>query len=424
MTERAFVVGDLHLGAGAGDPLEDFQDDDVFARFCERISDSDTTLVLNGDIVDFAQIPPFDVPKPAHLLWPEAASVTKVETALAAHRDFFAALARLIRAGGRVRMLIGNHDLDMIWPQVQTLIARALGQPSTSQLEFTVGATRFHGVHIEHGHHFTPENCPREPEKFVHSGPNGVAYLERVWGTDFMLQFYNDLERSHPYADNVKPMVTVMWHGLRQGWIRGRDLLRLMLFLKRRGVPWRGIASSVLSEREPLSAATVAAAFDDPNWYRVVLERAQDPDFVAALELAASELEPEEQRLSSEATRVEIPAPVVNEDEAATLGVFRDDRELRAARERLASPGVTHVVFGHTHAAVDGALKGRLFNYGTWLKHLDLKSEQVAAKIKAEGITLDMLKDDRLYSVNRLAVRIDADNNYESKVRLVDEATL
>lgn len=428
MRERGYVIGDLHLGAGPGDPLEDFRDDDVFADFCGRIAGPETTLLLNGDVIDFAQIPPFDVPKPAHLLWAEPASVVKVEQAISGHPGFFAALAELIARGGRVRYLVGNHDLDVVWPAVQARLAAALGGPSRDQLVFEPGASRFHGVHVEHGHHFTPENCPREPLAFVHEH-DGVRYLERVWGTDFMLQFYNELERTHPFADNVKPMLTVVWHGLRKGWIGGRTLARLFLFLKRRGVPWRAIVGATLAGREEVSGAAAAAAFEDPAWAEAVLDRVRTDDaFVDELNRGLAELEPGEHALAADTAPVETAppgaAPGEREPAPTTLGLFREDRELRAARERLAGDGVTHVVFGHTHVPLDGALDGRLFNYGTWLPSLDLKSPHVKAKIDREGLQLEHLRDDRLYTPDRRVVRIDADPTYEARVRLVpvDEA--
>lgn len=434
MTERAYVVGDLHLGAGPDDPLEDFFDDDVFARFCERIAGPETTLLLNGDIIDFAQIPPFDVPRPAYLLWPEAASLHKLEVALAAHPGFFAGLAGFVGKGGRVRFLIGNHDLDMIWPKVKWRMHAALGAPPTEQLAFDVGAHRFHGVHVEHGFRFTPENCPRDPDAFCYPGPGGELYLERVWGTDFMLQFYNDLERTHPYADNVKPMMTVAWHGLRKGWIGGRTLARLLLFLKGRlgqpgnsVVPWGGLISTYLDDPPPLTPAGAAAAFDDPAWTEAVLERArEDAGFVEELQAAVDELEPGERHVVSAPEQIEAADPRLGRAgdaaTAGTLGLFREDRELRAGRDRLAAPGVTHVVFGHTHDIVDGELDGRLFNYGTWLPSLDLADAHVRAKIAASGLTQDMLKDRSLYTVVRRAVRIDADpSGYAAHVRLVSD---
>jgi UDP-2,3-diacylglucosamine pyrophosphatase LpxH len=423
MSARGYVAGDFHLGAGPGDPLEDFRDDDLFAKCCGRIAGPETTLILNGDIIDFAQIPPFDVPKAANLLWTEQASLTKLRVALTEHGEFFAALAAFLKKGSRVEFLIGNHDLDMVWPAVQAELATELGSPPRDCLRFTIGATVFHGVHVEHGHHFTPENCPRVTDQFLSAGPGGVPYLERVWGTDFMLRFYNQLERDYPFADKVKPMLTVVWHGLRQGWIGGGEIARFFLFLKRRGIPWSGIASAVLSPPTQLTPASAAATFDAPAWKQAILERGRrDPEFVIALNEAVAELDPAEQRLATTSEKIETLDPSLgNDGSSATLGVIRDDRELRAGRDRLGGAGITHVVFGHTHAVVDGELGGRLFNHGTWLKHLDLKAEHVKAKIKQDGITLEVLKDDRLYAADRRLVRIDADPHYQAQVRLVTD---
>jgi UDP-2,3-diacylglucosamine pyrophosphatase LpxH len=427
MTARGYVVGDLHLGCR--DELEDFEQDDEFARFCERIAGPETTLMLNGDIIDFAQIPPFDVPRPAYLLWNEAASLVKLEAALAAHPGFFAGLRSFLGKGGSVRFIVGNHDLDMVWPKVQLRMWKALGEPATERLAYDMGAHLFHGVHVEHGFRFTPENCPRDPDAFCYPGPGGELHLERVWGTDFILQFYNDLERTHPYADNVKPMKTVVWAGLKKGWLGARTIVRLLLFLKDRGVSWKGLASKWLAEPPPLTATEAAAAFEDLAWQEAVLERASvDPDgFTAELDAAMAELQPEERRLAGAATTVDVEGPAQRGSPAApVLGLFREERERRAARERLGLPGVTHVVFGHTHDvvdgnALDGDLKGRLFNYGTWLPSLNLKDAHIKAKIDRDGITLDLLKDSSLYTVERIAVRIDADAHYQATVRLVND---
>jgi UDP-2,3-diacylglucosamine pyrophosphatase LpxH len=421
MSERGYVIGDLHLGAGPDDPLEDFRDDEAFAKLCARIAGPDTTLILNGDIVDFAQIPPFDVPKPVHLLWPESTSLIKARIALAAHPDFFAGLRALLAKGGRIRWLHGNHDIDLVWPAVQRCFAEGLGTPPPDRLSFVIGATELHGVHVEHGHHFTPENCPRVPLEYCHPGPDGVLHLERVWGTDFMLQFYNQLERDYPFADKVKPMLTVVWHGLLKGWIGGRVLARLFLFLRKRGLSWTGLASATLDAASPLTAASAAGSFEDAAWKHVVIERARaDHGFVDALNQAIAELEPQEQRLATLRESIQTCDPRFDAG-GATLGLFREDRELRAARDRLARPGITHVVFGHTHTPIDGDLDGRLYNYGTWLPSLDLGAAHVKATLVAEGINLELLRDPGLYSVVRRLVRIDADPGYESKVRLVTD---
>ncbi len=108
----------------------------------------------------------------------------------------------------------------------------------------------------------------------------------------------------------------------------------------------------------------------------------------------------------------------------ATLGLFRDRREERAARERMNASGITGVVFGHTHEKVDGALDGCLYNYGTWLPSLDLGSPHVKAKVDAHGLTLDILKDSTMYRAERTVVRLTPEPPHRTRIELVtaDEA--
>ncbi len=425
MNKQAYVISDTHLGAGMDDPLEDFFQDDAFCAFLRKIARRGTTLYLNGDFVDFCQIAPFEVPKPMHLLWDETASLTKIETAIKAHADCFAALREFIAAGGRVVVIVGNHDLDLAWPGVQSSLRLVLGDVKDDRLKFVTGADVFEGVLIEHGHSFTPENCPRDPLDFFHLA-DGKLWLERVWGTDFMLQFYNQLERDHPYADNVKPMLSVAWAGLRKGWVGAREILRMLVFLKKRGIPWKGIASATLSNSQPIEPQLVAASFADLDWQQAIIQRMHtDPTFTKELSRAAAELAPDERAIatSPEPVSVGLDVKMMGESESKTMGLFRDDREHRAARKRLVGD-ISAVVFGHSHELVDGAtlegdLKNRLFNTGSWLPHLDLKSAPVRDKIKREGLSEQMFKDKSLYVVERWAARISSDGTQPASVQLV-----
>jgi UDP-2,3-diacylglucosamine pyrophosphatase LpxH len=429
MTEQAYVTSDLHIGCGGVDPhLEDFFQDTEFARFVDSIAAPGTTLFINGDFIDFAQIPPYDVPGPNHLLWHEDASVEKLEHALAAHPACFDALGRLLSSGAKLRILIGNHDLDLVWPRAQARLRGALGQPSAEALRFTVGIEEYHGVVIEHGHACTPENCPADAANFLHSWTDASGhtrdYLERVWGTDFMLGFYNELERRHAFADNVKPMASVMFHGLRAGWVGGRELVRLVVFLKRRGVPWRGIASSVLDDHAPPVAQDVLVGIAEDAWRGAVIERVTgDPEFVTEVERALAELPAEDRRLVAERepAAIELEEPDLGHVRGgAVLGLFRDAREERAAAAWLEMRAITAVVFGHTHAIVDGGLRGRLFNPGTWIPHLDLENPAVRERISTEGLTLDMLNDRNLYVTDRRAVHLVPRGDDPTEVKLVE----
>lgn len=419
MKLQAFVVGDLHLGAGSAEPeLEDFDQDDHLARFVERIARPGSALIINGDFIDFPQIPPYTVGPADHLLWDEEASLAKLELALAAHPRPFDALATFVKNGGELRIHVGNHDLDLAWPAVQERLRRAV----RGAIRFELSHSLYHGVHVEHGHMFTPENAPSHATAFIHShpAPGGEhRYLERVWGTDFMLQFYNELERKNPFADNVKPTLTAAYYGIKNRWVGGRHIMRLLLFLKRSGVPWAGVASAVLDGGA--SEVHVPESIADDAWRQVLGERmATDDAFREELHQVVKSLPPEQQALLTDPRTVRLDvADAETESHGATLGIFREERQLRAARERLKASGVTHVVFGHTHEEINGELGGCLFNPGTWLPHLDFNRADVKAKIKAHGLTRDMLRDAALYDRSRKVAHIVPDPAGRSRVEVV-----
>jgi hypothetical protein len=314
-----------------------------------------------------------------------------------------------------------NHDLDFAWPRVQQIVRGRIG--GGDRLSFIVGNTRYGGVLIEHGYQFTPENCPKDPVNFIHDHQEGgkvVRYLERVWGTDFMLQFYNELEKDHPYADNVKPMLRVLYYAVKKRWITVRDVLRLLLFLKRRGIQWKAVASTVLANTGEVEPALVRDNFVEGVWYDLISEGLEDEEFVESLHQALNELDKAEAALlvGGEPINLEVDPTDLVEDKSGTLGVFREAREPRAARKHLEKDGITAVVYGHTHEIVDG-YENFLFNPGTWLPHLDLAAPHVLAKLKAQGLTKEMLKDPSLYKVDRRAVLIEPNGVYQARVRLV-----
>jgi UDP-2,3-diacylglucosamine pyrophosphatase LpxH len=415
-----YVISDLHIGGGDADPkLEDFFQDEAFVGFVDGVRGPDATLFINGDFIDFAQIPPYDVPVPRHLLWPESASLEKLEHACRAHGACFDALARFAQAGELV-IHIGNHDLDLGWPAVQRRLSQRLGG---GRVRFELRSSRWHGVHIEHGHEFTPENALEAPEVWKHRwaapGQQAVEYLERVWGTDFMLEFYNGLERAYPFADNAKPTATVAFHGLRQRWIGGRELVRLVLFLKRRGVPWSGLSSALLGDENTVDK--VVDGIDDREWQTMLeTRRREDAAFEAEIVTAAATLSPDERAILAGPSAPLGVASQLPGGPSATLGLFRDDREHRAARDRMSEAGVTHVVFGHTHDVVDGELQGTLFNPGTWIPSLDVRADSVQAKLRvAGGLSLELLGDHRYWVTDRRAVEIRPNPPHTAQVRLL-----
>lgn len=184
MAERYLVVSDLHLC-----DVEEHDDgwkyyksarylfDEEFAgllrSFEEESAEGDElTLVLNGDIFDFDLVtavpdkPPWKVTpfERRRVLQPSAEkSAWKLERILSDHRRFVEALSDYMSRGHGVIYLLGNHDREFCFTEVQEVLLEALrrcraarGQPAEPM------AIRFEPwffykpgqLYIEHGQQF------------------------------------------------------------------------------------------------------------------------------------------------------------------------------------------------------------------------------------------------------------------------------
>ena len=144
------VVSDLHLCEA--EPIHpkyplwkkyktrEFFFDATFAGFLKQVSQmadgQEVELILNGDIFDFDSVtalpdqPPYTVTwlEKTRGLFPEAdKSVFKLNRILEDHTEWMDALRWFITCGHRVIIVIGNHDLELHWPQVQDVFFKHLG---------------------------------------------------------------------------------------------------------------------------------------------------------------------------------------------------------------------------------------------------------------------------------------------------------
>lgn len=95
-----------------------------------------TELVLNGDIFDFDTVAAIPDPAPFPVSWLERArglspeapkSLWKIRLILAHHPRVVDALRAWVADGNTLVFVIGNHDLELHWPQVQAELAATLG---------------------------------------------------------------------------------------------------------------------------------------------------------------------------------------------------------------------------------------------------------------------------------------------------------
>jgi UDP-2,3-diacylglucosamine pyrophosphatase LpxH len=424
--DLCYVISDLHIGDGKR--LDDFVDDALFAAWVGGLDGPSTTIVMNGDIIDFAQIPPLDIEAgvPSRLLWREWQSLEKLHHAYDAHPVVFDALGDFHGRGGSVRITVGNHDLDLAWPGVQAAIRQRLGATS-ERVTFAVMSTVFANVWIQHGHQFDKTNSTDDPEHFIHVGPDGHEYLERIWGTDFVLEFFNGIHDKLEFAANLKPQWQLVLQGLKHRWLGWRHFVRVVAFLARRGLPWDAIPDAVLGvDDEPPDLAWLDAYFSDEETALIIRDAIDELGPEAANELGLADLDASliaglrtAEAIDIVAAELGPPAPDVA-DGGTTLGIFRDRAEVRGARSCL-SAEIDHVVLGHTHGALDGEEiepGKKLFNPGTWIPHIDMRNPNVVAARAEHGLTKELLNSREFYRTDIFAIEIRADGSEPTLVSL------
>ncbi len=277
-THDLLVVSDLHLsegrlpiepaasggtlpdGAGRFSRNEDFFFDEQFERFLawyrDRPGERRWHLVINGDFLDFLQVIEVQGERGGErgLGTGPGETVRKLEQVAKGHWIFFEALAGFVNAGHAVTIVRGNHDVELHYPDVQQrlreLLVRAYQDRARRDLEYArrptrglVGETtvRFADwfyyeeklLWIEHGNQYEGENSFKYwLAPLLPADRNGKPReeIDLPLGSFFVRYFFNRVEETAPFADNVKPATRFVW------WLFSRHPATALRFVLRDGL--------------------------------------------------------------------------------------------------------------------------------------------------------------------------------------------
>jgi len=251
------VISDLHLSVGYNDQTgrysrnEDFFFDEEFRRFLEYLQKAKSPkkhLIIAGDLFDFLQVDgckalelyekykkggapiKFEITTKERkfgLGTEEDKTVWKLGVIADGHPVFFQALANFLSEGNCLSIITGNHDIELYWPQVQEALRdrianlfenTSMTKQQQQQKKESIKALidfypwfyydKTHKAYIEHGNQYDPLNsfryflCPL-------LGPESDKLLLPI-GSFFVRYFFNKLEASNPFADNIKPPTKYM----------------------------------------------------------------------------------------------------------------------------------------------------------------------------------------------------------------------
>ncbi|MBN1901034.1 hypothetical protein JW926_06885 [Candidatus Sumerlaeota bacterium] len=215
-------ISDLHLGCG--DELEDFilwrktelplsktsRDIQkglagihrVFSHFIDHILDLGEKkgvkpeIVLLGDTFDLLQVLPEERTNPQ-----------KIDLIAEVHKSFFDSLARFHEKGGCVNLVAGNHDHDLLHPELSERLRFHL--PFINETSSGKPLLYYHdpasGIYAEHGNQYDMLNAFENP-----ANPD-----EWPLGSELLVNLVNPLERSCPVIDNLGVRES-LWYAVRQ----------------------------------------------------------------------------------------------------------------------------------------------------------------------------------------------------------------
>ncbi len=411
------ILSDLHMAAGYDpdtgtfDRNEDFFYDAAFGRFLDHLTQRASSegrswrLVILGDVVDFLQVE-YDSSAEPELSAPEVAC-RKLDVIARGHQGFFEALGRFLDAGHSLDVVIGNHDIELIWEEVQERFRSLIAQHTSVD---TAGRVRFHPwifyvpgvVYAEHGQQYDRINSfTTLLRPFLPEAPDQI---ELPLGSFFVLYLFDYLEDLDPFADNVKPPTRYLAWALRTHPFLAVSTLgaHLRFFLRvirktsrlgpeerraRRREYWQkvvrpyaqvvGLPADVLEGIDRLAAVPANASRLRQLETLVLGATIPELSFLVALAVLYRLSAPLERRTRMITTALAAMGAIIWRDQMSHRpATQRGGYLLRAARNihRLLSSAHAEVplyVFGHTHQAEQFPLgfgKGgpRYMNTGTW----------------------------------------------------------
>lgn len=197
------VLSDIEMGAGG--VTDDFPHSVFLAEILESYNldpyrGLPVDLVFNGDTFDLLKTSVNDV-YPRHVT--AEIGLAKLERVLAAHPAFLEGVRAFLVGGDaprRAHFVIGNHDAELAFPEVQAALTRAIGVPG---VWFPGFAVDIGDVRIEHGSQGDPmfqvdEHQPLTTWK-------GETLLDLAWGATAIIDVMLPLQHELYALDRVKP---------------------------------------------------------------------------------------------------------------------------------------------------------------------------------------------------------------------------
>lgn len=216
MRSQVYVISDLHLGgrppsqespgfqmcSGKGQHLlEQF-----IQHLTRRARSHSVQLVINGDIVDFLAEEDF-----AAFTADGAQAAAKLRRVLKNTAPIWMALRLFLQAGGRLTLMLGNHDLELSFPESRRILREVLGPGNLEIIVDNEALVIADSVLIEHGHTYDAWNAVdhhqlRELRARSSRRLSHPAFVPSP-GSSLVARVMNRIKERHAHVDLMHPEI-------------------------------------------------------------------------------------------------------------------------------------------------------------------------------------------------------------------------
>lgn len=200
LQKEIIALGDAEMGGGTltDDFISDNALSELILELCKRPHPVD--LIFNGDTFDFLKCPyPHDgkLTYVRHIT--KEVSLAKLDLINFAHRKVFESLKRFVhKKRNRLYFTFGNHDMDLVFPEVQKKIKSLL--KSNNNIFFEI---KYHscGVYVEHGMQYDFIN--KIDLERIYLTHNGKRILNLPWVSYGLISKFMSMKEEHPFLERI-----------------------------------------------------------------------------------------------------------------------------------------------------------------------------------------------------------------------------
>ena len=216
LSKEIIVIGDIEMGAGnlTDDFIADRKLSSLILELAKRRHPVD--LVLNGDTFDFLKSPSQLQPHtkyPRHIT--KEISLAKLQLIYNAHKPVFEALAEFVKKNDNqksnakhIYFILGNHDHDLVYPEVQEQIRKLLG--NGKKIKFPGLTYTERGVYVEHGQQYDFLFKVNFDQLF--SNYEGQSILKLPFVSLGLISRFMKFKEENPFIERIFPRPALFSH--------------------------------------------------------------------------------------------------------------------------------------------------------------------------------------------------------------------